>query len=686
MTVELISQLPYTVEALFAAVRIVFWFVLLFGFIGPLFLSHTRDLPNIEKLIYSWVGLGGVIIFSIFVLTALNLYDFISISVTLLLIPLIINIYRSDAKNVTEYLKQWELKTLVRQLRVIESDHQTHWSAFKAKVRNLFKVGYRELSEWTLVFSIALAGSLIRMYPALTNAAPFSRGWFGHLNRVKELRLQDYFSQFPSPGGMHSLVSIFSMLTQVSPEMILHLLGSLSSFFLCILVYWVGRDLTKNRYPLAPIMGMSIYALVPMLLLPISLDQQVEASSLDLALCFALPAITIFIRNLRSKFKSPWFYVLSGFVATAFINLFVAFIILLPLMFLGLLSLPRRRYFKSFFRVAGYLLSLSVLVLLPFLVASYWQGIYPTEFFLTQLYDIQAYSYFPLLVLPIDELSYIYILIASVLMLYFAIDYFVSGRKYIRDEFIFLIIFALVALRYTPVLDIGELFWIDTDQINDFYAVLIGIFTSILLVVPLELLNRLKAISESLIYKLSWGLLLLTIPALIYWQGGIRVSSMLPSTVPNGFFKAYYQIIDERLPYTYATVGPGVQRIQAKNRHYYMDYEYFLDEYAAIDSTYQQQLGSESLEEVPPASIFIFTEKAPYGSIQQGILYDSPSVMRDVKQWIADFKKLPNRRVEVFYNGPSTKVYEIVNRPTDSRVGDILNQIYPQEKKQLFDE
>jgi len=684
--VEVISQLPYIAEALFAAVRIVFWFVLLFGLIGPLFLSHTRDQPNIEKLIYSWVGLGGIIVFSIFVLTVLHLYDFISIAVTLLLIPLIINIYRSDAKSVREYFEQWELKTLVRQLRIIENDNQTYWTAFKSKFTTFFKVGYRELSEWTLVLGIALAGTLIRMYPALNHAAPFNRGWFEHLNRVKELRLQDYFLQFPSPGGMHSLVSIFSMLTQVSPEMILHLLGALSSFFLCILVYWVARDLTKNRYPLAPIMGMSIYALVPMLFLPISLDQQVEASSLDLALCFAFPTITIFIRNLRSKFKSPWFYVLSGFIATAFINLFVAFIILLPLMFLGLLSLPRRRYLKSFYRVSGYLLSLSIIVLLPFLVMSYIQDISPTEFFLTQLYDIQAYTYFPSLVLPMDELSYIYILVAGILMLYFAVDYFVSGRKYVRDECIFLIIFVLVALRYTPLLDIGELFWIDTDQLNEFFAVLIGVFASITFVVPLEILYRLEAVSESVIYKLSWGLLLITIPVLIFVQGGIRVSSMLPSTVPNGFFKAYYKIISERLPYSYATVGPGVQRIQAKNRHYYMDYEYFLDEYAAIDSTYHQQLGSESLEKVPPASIFIFTEKAPYGSIQQGILYDSPSVMRDIEQWVADFQKLPDRKIKLFYEGPSTKVYEIVNRETDSGVGDILNQIYPRKKNQLFDE
>ncbi|MDZ7693497.1 MAG: hypothetical protein U5K69_20660 [Balneolaceae bacterium] len=101
-----------------------------------------------------------------------------------------------------------------------------------------------------------------------------------HLNRVKNLRLQEYFTDIPDPGGMHSLVSLFSMLTQVSPEMILHLLGALISFFLCIVIYWATRDITKNDYPMAPIFAMSIYALVPMLFLPLSLDQQIEANTI----------------------------------------------------------------------------------------------------------------------------------------------------------------------------------------------------------------------------------------------------------------------------------------------------------------------------------------------------------------------------------------------------------------------
>jgi hypothetical protein len=285
---------------------------------------------------------------------------------------------------------------------------------------------------------------------------------------------------------------------------------------------------------------------------------------------------------------------------------------------------------------------------------------------------------------PLGELSYLYILIAAGLLLYYTVDYFFSDKVYIRDEIAFLLVFVLVALPFTPLLNVGEFFWIDTDQLNEFYAILISILAGVLFAVPLELLNKIKRIPKSAIYKLSWGLLIISIPALIYWQGGIRVSRALPSTVPNGFFESYYQIVDERLPYTYATVGPEVQRIQAKNRHFYMDYDYFLDEYAAIDSVYNEQIGQETIEEVPPASIFIFTVKPPYSGIQQGILYNPSGVMRDVEQWMADFRSLPNRQVRVFYEDVSTKVYEIVNREEESKVSDILYHIYPNKRQNLL--
>lgn len=115
-----------------------------------------------------------------------------------------------------------------------------------------------------------------------------------------------------------------------------------------------------------------------------------------------------------------------------------------------------------------------------------------------------------------------------------------------------------------------------------------------------------------------------------------------------------------------------------------MNYDYFLNEYGRIDSTYYQQMSTEegrrSLKEVPPASIFIFVEKPPYGEIQRGILYDTPNEMKEINNWMATYRSLPGRKSEIYYEGEKTKVYRIITRRSQSKVSDILMHIYPNNR------
>lgn len=685
---ELFADIPYVLKALFAACRISLWFILLFGFIGPLFLDHTRSLRGIEKLVYSWVGLGGVIIFTVFVLTMLNLYDFISFTLTLLLIPLVRRIWKSGMSLVA-YFRSLEIRSVLYQLRFIEN---YRWHRYRPPWK---RTGQGDddfnLTPTIIVVLIALAGGMLRIYPALLHAAPFSRNWYEQLNRVKNLHLQDYFSGYPEPAGMHSLVSVFSMLTQVSPEMILHLLGALSSFFLCILIYWSIRDITKNEVPVAPILGMAVYAVLPLLLMPLSLDLQIEGNDLDLALCFAIPTLAIFVRNLRARYKSPWFYVLSGFIATGMTNLFVAFFILLPMMILSLFGLPRRRYWQSFFRVFLYLLSISALILGPIVLYNAIKGIDQYRYFLEQLLAIHVYTYNPMMVMPIQTLSKIFVGIAAAVGLGYLAEY-LSNRKReegMRDEVVFLVIFVLVASLYLPGIG-NRWYWIDTAQIDSFYSVMIALFIGITFASLLRWARRVFKIRQPSFRMLSMGLAFLLFGGGIYLQGGVQLSRQLPATVPDGFHQSYYSIINEYLPYSYATVGPEISRIVAKNRNYFMNYKFFLDNYGRIDSLYRQQLmapGSANTSgEIPPASIFIFVEKAPYQDIQQGILYDSPAVMRDLRQWLSSYQTLEGRTVRTYYEDSQSVVYQIVNRPNESKVSDILWHIYPDESSQQSNE
>src|SRR5699024_7128590 len=129
-------------------------------------------------------------------------------------------------EGVLNYIKGIEFKVVLQQIRLLEQP-RVYWEGVKKKLLKKPDISFLWSSQTFLVVTVAISGALLRMFPALTNAAPLSRSWYFELSRIKNIRLQDYFSGYPDPAGMHSLVSFFSMITQISPEMILHLLGAL---------------------------------------------------------------------------------------------------------------------------------------------------------------------------------------------------------------------------------------------------------------------------------------------------------------------------------------------------------------------------------------------------------------------------------------------------------------------------
>ena len=171
----------------------------------------------------------------------------------------------------------------------------------------------------------------------------------------------------------------------------------------------------------------------------------------------------------------------------------------------------------------------------------------------------------------------------------------------------------------------------------------------------------------------------------VFLAGGVNTGKTLPQTLPNGFFESYYSIINERLPFTYATVSPPIDNALSKNRHYFMNYDFFLGSYGNIDSLYQEYLElpkelRPDTANIPPASIFVFIQKPPYESIQQGILFEPGEQMLALSEWISKYNSLPGREVLVYRETEDAIIYEIINQKEGSNIGDILMNIYPKEE------
>ena len=676
--------MSYDLQAIFSVFRLVIAFLFVFGFATPLFFRYAGEKKGIDRIIFSWVGLGGLLIAGVFVLVTLQIYDFISILFCLLMLPLLIKFFKKkwEGNSIVDIFNTGENSIVAKQVRWVEKVKDLKLSDIKRRIFRKPSFKIRDFYSFSAV-CIGILAFILRIVPSIQNSSPFSRTWYFELNAIKGLSLQDYFTGYPSPKGMHSIIHIFSTITQVSPEMILHVIGPLISFFLTIIIFWILRDITRERYQEASLFGALIFAVFPTLFLPVSLELQSELTSLSLALCFALPTMVFFIRNVRAGNRIPWFYIWIGVCATGLSDLFVLINVLLPFMLISLFSLHREGYFRNFGKIFIRIAAIYLLILSPYLLYSYYRGIGLVAFFQNQLFNTQIFSLTPNLIIPIEDLSVIYLSIGLFLVCAYLIRHFVQGKERISDVIVFLILFIAISFVYTPYFNY-QYVYIDPDQLNSFYGILISIFMGLAffsVFIFLEwITNSFKAI---LPYFAQVSVMGLAVYFLVL-QGGIEVSRILPTTQPNGFFNAYYQIINERVPYTYATVGPELDRELSVNRHYFMNYEYFLNNYGAIDSLYQEYLTvpdvqRPEIEEVPPASIFIFLEKPPYGSIQQGILYDAQTVMRDLEQWLNSYKDLEGRELKVYHESEQTIVYEIVNREEESSITGVLRNIYPKE-------
>lgn len=670
----------YLYEGIFASLRIILCFYLLFGVIAPLFLPKVEKESKIDGLMYSWLGLGGLITIDVLILTFLNIYDFISLFVTLIVTPFIVYLVINLRKGLTmiEVLSSIETKIISQHVRVIENTLSLR-DRIKSRASDIPRPSIKENKFQLLAFVFAAGAALLRILPAVNNSAPFSRVWYFELTKVKALSLQTYFDGFPEPKGLHTLVNVFSTLTQVTPELILHLLGALTSFLLALIIFWVINVITERKNQVASLLGMSIYSFVPMLITPIILESEVEANSLSLALCFAIPTGVFFLKQLRST-KALWFYIAMGIFATALVNLFVFLIVLLPVLFLSLLTISVREIKTKLFRSFSFLSVISFIAFSPYLIFCIYHNISLRDFLQQELFDTLVFSYFPQLLIPLDALSTYFFTTGIALALIFSV-LVIAKKTQRKEELVFFLFFALVAYIYTPYFPYSYIL-IDPDQLNLFYAFLISVFVGVSFFSISRILNLLLKRREKVFNYLNSSLGVLTIVGLLFLQKGIFVSRALPETLPNGFFNAYYIIVGERIPYSYATVGPELDRRLAENRHYFMNYEFFLDNYGAIDSLYQQYLlvpkAQRETKEIPPASIFLFLEKPPYTTIQQGILYNSTSIMNDMQQWIDVFSGMDGRNIKVYYESPDAIVYEIVNREKESRISSVLRNVFPE--------
>lgn len=664
----------YTLHALFAVIRLFLWFLILFLWIAPFLFEEINRLSGIDRLVYSWLGFGGVILLSVASLTILHIYDFFSIAITIFLIPLLRAIWLNRHLGVINYLEQYEVRVIREHVRFIES-FKSFGHFFEGRKSNRIHSDsrfYHNIRFWA-VFIVISVSFLLRIIPALQHAEPFSREWFFNLHHIKAIRLQDYFDGSINPAGLFAFISFIGMLTQVSPELILHVFGAVNSILLLLIIYWALKKILNDDDFIAPLFGTAIFGIIPTLFLPIDLNHQVEANMLMFSLCFGIPSIVSFALE-REKMPEKMFFISMGIIATGLTNLFVLLMVVLPFIMISYFFRLFTLGLKSGFRVLIRIISSLIVVAIPYALYVYRYQMNWLDFIQQQLFSTSIYSNLTHLILPIDDLSQIYIVISALLLVVYGIIFLTKRNKSILAVVGFLFVFILISAIYIPDFHIGYNV-IDIDQLNSFYTILTSVLFGIAFF-TLVLIIRLPFKARPRISLILNGIVFIGIIAFMITKSGVGDFYQPASkTFPGSFYKAYYKIINDNVPNTYTVVAPDIDSTMARNRHGFMDYKYFLQNYPARDSVYYNTY-YENVKERDKhndlSNLFVFLEKKPYDEIEVGIMPDQQEVMPAMINWLNSYRTKKYRKVKLYFDSSDILVYEIVNNSSSSNVYNVL--------------
>lgn len=618
----------------------------------------------------SFAGLGGIIVLVHYILTFVQLVDFLSLFSILIFLSIVPTYWRNRNNLKTKLMKKEQelILKIVKKIEYVKSNRKLN---IKKYIKSLNVITDQDSIYIIIALFISILAGILNIIPLVRDISPPNLIWFDLLVRTKEFSHGIYFPSIPEPGGLQSFIYLYSTIFQIKPELVLNILSASISIMLSFALFKTIVELFNRSYNIALICTI-LYTLIPSFLMPKAGLEQFSTVTIEFALLFLLSSLICLLRFFKYNNRTYLILFIYGVIAIGFVNIFVL-IVISPIIFLSIITfIPKDRKTKLIafsFLIANYLL-----ILLIYYLVCYSNHVSYTYFIKTQLFKPSLYSFFPDLVFSLETFALLYAVIAIGLLLLQYIFYkkLSDNIYYIRIVISIMLIFSL---PYVNLFQIGYDL-IDLDQLNSFYSIIIAIFIACFLVIVRELLPNFR--TRKIILQII--ALFLTI-SFCY---GYQVEKLITEEgeegiVPKHFFETYYKIVSERQPYTYAIVAPDFGLSLAKDRHFFINYNYLLNEYIKQDSVYNDAFIKNNKEMIEksklPESVFVFIENPPFNSISPQVLYNSASIMKSVENWIKIFKSKKQREINIYYKSAQLTVFEIVNRKGGSNLKDLLFRI-----------
>jgi len=483
-----------------------------------------------------------------------------------------------------------------------------------------------------------------------------SSSWYEDLDKVKAIAEQTWFSIVSDSMGGYAIISLYAKISGLSDMLALSNAGFIESALLAVIMYWALYKITHKHGPglLAALVFGFGYTIIPL-----NIDSVLQHKSVFLAMTLALPLMifNMYPTSFRQKKSNYFVWNVIGILALSFVNLFIALAVLLPFILICLVINPAEKRAYNLRALTAYLIS-AALVLLCYLVVSYFLQVSFVNLLVSKLVSFDYYTYTPNLILPFSELIWYYISICLALGIAAS---FMIARKSSRWRSILTILIFVLFLFTIYVLDIPIL---DDDLLLQLIAVFLPILIGLLFYfIYLPLYSLIKKLNASNLAEMS-VVLILTGGLFYVGESKASVTTEVFDTKKD-ILHAYYEIENSRLPYSYAVVNTSSNGRVSRGLHYFLSYGDFNASYLQKDDNFARYKADDEYlkthpEVILPSSVFVFVSEKL-----------NPKISEEVQRNLQMLKRR-GRELKMVYEGPSVQVFEIVNIPNSSKINDLL--------------
>jgi hypothetical protein len=627
-------------------------------------LVNPSDSNNfLEFVVNQWFKYGSIIGILIFVTVQLNIYTLINCVIILIFIIIVDYIGLKNFRRFREYIDESSRKNIHKMLKSIELNRPVlSWFAIKTK-------GGSTGNGWFVFFLIVVLAAITfgsRFYFFKYDLYSLSGIWIADLQKVIDFDSQIWFLNETAVNGDFAFVNFYGKMADVSPEIALQSMGILESTLLTILLFWVIRKISPSK-SIAPVLASLSFGLA-YTLTPTNIYFLLQNKPIFLALAFGLPVMVFLLKPGLLKYRklNYFFSILFAFITIGLIDIFTLYVLFPPFMLLATIFTRRKSMRYFWIGIIAYLMACAMILAIYAMICLYFE----TDlgmFLHANLLSVSSYTYIPQLVIPFQKLIDYYQLSTVFSLLILLKFIFYNKEKTWGAAIAFLLYFNFLILLSNVTSE-----WIDEDLLNQalsvFMAIVIGINASIVVRLFRPAFGRLERFNKVAVAVFLGSLLFIA----VYFQQETISKLTASDTTPKQVLDAYDKISKTYFPYSYAVVNDNTAQTISTNKHFFINYTDFMNDYPVQDSIYFKNLHNPKFfkkhpEYVLPKSVLLFVFNGTpdmYGEANGDI---SKFLMTRL-----DTLKKRGRKVGLFYVSENVKVYEIVNEARESKIPDLI--------------